>query len=104
MQENYSKVILERPLRYNITCLRMELVNVNQSTAVDLANLLTGVRPNVVVVQFVASATAAGTYSYQPFASTKVMQYNTSTSCIAPAVVPRLLSGGRAGEMEVACK
>jgi len=51
------------------------------------------VRPDVVVVQFVASAAVAGTYSYQPFASTNVMQYNTNTDFIAPAVGPPIVVG-----------
>jgi len=45
---------------------------------VDATNLLTGVRPDVVIVQFLPTAAVAVNYSYNPFASSSVVPYNAA--------------------------
>lgn len=74
-----SSAILERPLRYNLTRSRIERANIQQSTSVDLTNMLSGVRPDLVIVQLVATAAVEGNYSYNPFCSTSVIQTSAAT-------------------------
>lgn len=99
MQEKFSKAILERPLRYNLTRSRIERANIQQMSSVDLTNMLTGVRPDLVIVQFVATAAVEGNYSYNPFCSTNVTQFNSLTkeTTVAPAVPANIY--GLAGDV-----
>ena len=78
MQEEFDRAILERPLRYNITRSRVAAFQVGSATAVDATNLLTGVRPDTVIVQFIPTAGVSGDYTYNPFASSSVVSYNTA--------------------------
>jgi len=88
MQEEFDRAILERPLRYNLTRSRVERSNIQLSSSVDVTNLLTGVRPDTVIVQFVATSAVEGNYSYNPFASTSVIQLSAATaSSSGPPVV-----------------
>lgn len=79
MQDVFEKAILERPLRYNLTGSRVKRVNIGHSTSVDLMNKLTGVRADVVVVQFVASKAVEGDLMCNPGASLSVIQHSPHT-------------------------
>lgn len=79
-QEEFNRTTLERPLRYNITRSRVQPFQVGTANQVDATNLLTGVRPDVVIVQFIPTDAYAGDYPYNPFASQNVIPYNTATA------------------------
>jgi len=77
MQEHITKMALERPFRYNTVQSRVQKTTLGQATSVDVTNLLTGVRPDVVVVAFIPSKAVDGAYSRNPFGSSDVIQHST---------------------------
>jgi len=87
MQEHITKMALERPFRYNTTQSRVQKTTLGQATSVDVTNLLTGVRPDVVIVAFIPSKAADGAVSRNPFGSSDVIQHsgeqNTATAADA---------------------
>ena len=85
MQEHITKMALERPFRYNTTQSRVQKTTLGQATSVDVTNLLTGVRPDVVIVAFIPSKAVDGAYSRNPFGSSDVIQLSTEQSASAGA-------------------
>jgi len=85
MQEHITKMALERPFRYNTTQSRVQKTTLGQATSVDVTNLLTGVRPDVVIVCFVPSKAADGTGSRNPFGSSDVIQHSTEQNTATAA-------------------
>jgi len=74
LQETITKMNIERPFRYNTTQARVARTNIGTASSVDVVGLLTGPRPDVVCVMFIADAAVSGSYSRSPFCSTDVIQ------------------------------
>jgi len=72
MKEKFDRVILERPLRYNVTRSRVAAFQVGSATAVDATD--------TVIVQFIPTAAVRSSYTYNPFASSSVVPYNAANA------------------------
>lgn len=67
---------LHAPMAYNLMQSRAARYEVGTATSVSATNLLTGVRPDVVLVSFVHKAALAGDYNVSPFATIETEAYD----------------------------